>query len=106
MPTSKPLRLFVILLVPFLLVGLFFVLTTAKGTAVLYFATHRTPLANEIFRYLTFLGDGIMVGVLCLIALLVRYRYSLMLLAVGIGQLVFSAFFKRVVFGNTPRPLR
>ncbi|MEL7160443.1 MAG: phosphatase PAP2 family protein, partial [Bacteroidota bacterium] len=67
---------------------------------------HRTPAANEVFRYLTFLGDGIMVGVVCLGALLVRYRYSLMLLAVGIGQLVFSAFFKRIVFGNTPRPLR
>lgn len=104
MPTSKSLRPFVSLLLPFLLLGLWYVQSTEKGTLVRFLAMHRTPLGNEFFSYLTYLGDGIMVGVVCLIALLVRYRYSLILLAVGLGQLVLSAFFKRVVFGNIPRP--
>lgn len=104
MPTSKNLRPFLSLILPFLLFGFWFVLNTEKGTLVRFFALHRTPLWNEFFRYLTYLGDGLMVGVVCLIALLVRYRYSLILLVVGLGQLVLSAFFKRVVFGNMPRP--
>lgn len=104
MSTSKSLRLFVSILLPFLLLDLWFVLNTEKGTLVRFLAMHRTPLGNEFFRYLTYLGDGIMVGVVCLVSLLVRYRYSLVLLVVGLGQLVLSAFFKRVVFGNMPRP--
>ncbi|MBC6994341.1 phosphatase PAP2 family protein [Neolewinella lacunae] len=106
MPTSKTLRLFLLLLFPILLIGLAVVWMTEKGTTVLYFAAHRTAWANYLFRHLTYLGDGVMVGVVCLVATLVRFRYTLMLVAVGIGQLLVSAFFKRIVFGNTPRPLR
>lgn len=106
MPTNKHLTLFGLPLLLLLSVGVAFLLVSEKGTLVLFFARHRTTEANVFFRYVTLLGDGVVVVLFCFIAALIRYRYTLMMLAVGIGQLVLSALFKRIVFGNTPRPLR
>ncbi|TXF88218.1 phosphatase PAP2 family protein [Neolewinella aurantiaca] len=87
------------------LAGLAVALFTEKGAVVLWMTEHRTPVANTAFRVITFLGDGIMVALVCLLALLIRYKYTLTLILIGLGQLLISAFLKRTVFGNHPRPL-
>jgi membrane-associated phospholipid phosphatase len=86
--------------------GLILCLLSEKGTFVWWLAHNRSPLLDYFFRYWTFLGDGIMVGIVGIMAAAVRYRYALILFAIGIAQLVASYFFKKIVFGNLPRPRR
>ena len=99
-------RLFWHLYLGTLAVGMIAVLLVDKGDRVLWFATHRHPIADVGFRYLTWLGDGLTVVVGCLLVALIRFRYTLILLGIGLAQLVVTALLKRVVFGNLPRPIR
>jgi len=90
----------------FFLLGMTGVLLLDKGEPVLWFAQHRTEWANLSFQGLTLLGDGLLIPIVVIGMLFVRFKYSILLLMIGLGQLLGAAFFKRVVFGNTPRPLR
>lgn len=90
----------------FFVIGLLGLLLFEKGDLVLWFAEHRSGFFNNFFANLTLFGDGRMIVPVLIIALLVRYKYALILLACGLGQLISAAFFKRVVFGNQPRPMR
>ena len=90
----------------FFLLGMTGVLLLDKGELVVWFAQHRTEWGNLLFRGLTLLGDGLIIPIVVFCMLFVRFKYAILLLAIGLGQLLGAAFFKRTVFGNTPRPLR
>lgn len=99
-------RLFIIGYLPLLFLGLVLIFCTPKGTLVSHLAMNRLGFLDQIFYYITMLGDGVMVGLVCLLALLVRYKYTLLLISIGIAQLLVCAVLKRKVFGNLPRPRR
>lgn len=88
------------------LIGLLALGLLEKGEMVLWLARHRTEFLNGSMRAITLLGDGIMVAVLGIAVAFIRYKYTLTLVAIGLGQLILSAFLKRTVFGNLPRPQR
>ncbi|MEL6140932.1 MAG: hypothetical protein AAFU67_04885, partial [Bacteroidota bacterium] len=90
----------------FFLLGIMGILLLDKGGMVLWFAQHRSEWANIFFRGLTLLGDGWIVPIVALGLLFVRFKYFVVLLVIGLFQLLGAAFFKRTVFGNTPRPFR
>lgn len=90
--------------------GLFLVLGGAslllhdKGYWVRFFQSHHSPSADVFFFYLTYLGDGAFLALLALVFAIYRYKYTVALLCIGIGQFLLAACCKFLLFGRTPRP--
>lgn len=85
-----------------LIIGAYLLFTNEKGTFVLYFATERKPLIDQIFVYITQLGEEIVYAVMAIIFLFVRFRYSLLIGLLGLLNLVISLGLKS--FFGMPRP--
>ncbi|GAB4028401.1 phosphatase PAP2 family protein [Spirosoma koreense] len=65
-----------------------------------------TPVADLIFPYITYLGDGVFYVIICLILLIYDRRVGLMALASFALSSLTSEFLKRIIFSNSPRPLK
>jgi membrane-associated phospholipid phosphatase len=81
-------------------------LTCTKEQLMRVVNEHNTPLADALFPYLTYLGDGafiIPVGVLILV--LRRHAGALVLVSFAVSGLI-SLFLKFVVFPDRLRPIR
>ena len=65
-----------------------------------------TGFWDVLMKGWTYLGDGVVVLIFCLLFLLVSFRYTIGLLAAfamgGLG----AQFFKRVIFTNSARPVK
>lgn len=85
--------------------GLLLVSWFDKGQFVIWFDQLHTPVLNVLFIGLTYLGDGAALAMLCLVFLLIRYKYAIALTLIGLLQLVSVAVLKKGIFGRTPRPL-
>lgn len=59
---------------------------------------------DVFFKYVTFIGDGILFVPLIIILLFVRYSYAVMGTIIAVGHGIIVSFLKRVVFKGTPRP--
>lgn len=86
-----------------LVVGIIFILSVDKLQLHLAFGQFHTPFQDQLWPVLTHLGDGVVVGVVALVALLVRVRYGLILGVAAILNGLTTQFFKRQVF-DMPRP--
>lgn len=73
-----------------------------KDDFSLWLNRHHTPVADYFFRYATWLGDGITVGIVCLVLLFVKLRWGISLTVVSF----FSAFLVSLIKKsyNEPRP--
>jgi len=76
--------------------------TIEKGAFVLYFATERKPVIDRIFVYITQLGEPIGYAIAALGFLWVRFRYSVLVLVLGVANLIISLALK--AFFALPRP--
>jgi len=85
-----------------LIVGAYLLFTNEKGTFVLFFAIERKPVIDNIFVYITQLGEEVVYAAMALIFLFVRFRYSLLIGLLGLLNLVISLALKSL-FGM-PRP--
>lgn len=63
-------------------------------------------IADQLFPYITYLGDGIIYVLLGLILLVYNRRVGLMALASFALSSLTSEFLKKIVFANSPRPLK
>ena len=63
-----------------------------------------TPALDKLFRFVTFLGDGIWFAPLILLFLFIRYSWSAVFALLGLTQLLVVQGMKRAIFGRTPRP--
>ena len=94
----------------FLLYGVFFVVSLVL--VLLYNKQNLHALLNQLnspffdafFKYSTFLGDGIMFGVLFLIFAFINRRMMWVYLVSGILTLITTHFFKKIIFKGVPRP--
>jgi len=87
----------------FLSFGVLLVLT-AHGDIVLWFNDRHTPFWDIFFKYWTYLGDGVLLGVLGLILLFVNY-YEFLTFTIAIAlQTVFVHIFKQWLSAGEPRP--
>jgi membrane-associated phospholipid phosphatase len=75
-----------------------------KGFLVLWFNDHYSIFWKIFFKYLTYLGDGAIVGLLALVLLFVRYYWFAVVALMGLMQLVVVQGLKNFIFGATPRP--
>lgn len=65
-----------------------------------------SSLADLLFPYITYLGDGAFFVFICLVLLPFNWRIGLMGLASFALSSLTSEFFKKVVFVGSPRPLK
>lgn len=93
---------FFLLFLLFLCIGIILELTTGSEAVSLSVNAQHTAFGDFFFRYATYLGDGVMVGVVILLLLFIRCRYAfLMLLAVMLNTAVIQ-WLKHLY--NHPRP--
>ncbi|WP_435263327.1 phosphatase PAP2 family protein [Tenacibaculum sp. nBUS_03] len=64
-----------------------------------------TSFLDTFFKYSTFLGDGVMFGVLALFFVFVKRRIVLVFLISGVLTLLVTHFFKKIIFKGIPRPV-
>ena len=76
-----------------------------KNTLHLLVNKYNTAFLDVFFKYTTFLGDGILFGVLVLVFLLIKERMSLVFLVSGLLTLLITHFLKRIIFKGIPRPV-
>lgn len=67
--------------------------------------SRNTLLADLIFPYITYLGDGIFFAAVCLLLVFFNKRIGLMAFASFALSSLISEFLKKVVFKGSPRPL-
>ncbi len=70
----------------------------------LFFNGYFSPSADYLFTYLTYVGDGFAVVAISIGLLFYNYRWTLQIALSGIVSGLFAQFFKKIVFGPTPRP--
>ncbi len=68
--------------------------------------TRNSVLADLIFPYITYLGDGAFFVAVCLLLLLLSWRIGIMSFASFALSSLTSEFLKKVVFHGSPRPLK
>lgn len=88
--------------VAFLVAGLVLLLTTEKGGLILYFSDHRSAGGDVFFRYATKLGELLpyVAGIAAL--LFVRFRYALLIPAIGLSVGIVTAITKSLFAHNRP----
>jgi membrane-associated phospholipid phosphatase len=95
-------------IVPFLIAilgGAFFMVTYSLTDGHILINQYHNKFFDSFFRYFTDLGDGIMFGVVILIALFIRFRIALYVAVVGVLTLfVISYISKELLFHDWPRP--
>jgi len=93
------------LLLTWALGGLLVILFVPKGQVLMWLYAHRTPWADNLFRYLTFLGDGWILGGLAMLLLLFRVNDGLRMLTVLVTTGLIILILKQWVFPGWDRPV-
>ncbi|MBK8492384.1 MAG: phosphatase PAP2 family protein [Saprospirales bacterium] len=78
-------------------------LTHQTGDAILFWSAHRSSFGNAFFKLATHLGEGIVYLVVILLALLARYRHSLLVLGTGLAVML-TSYVTKALFAQE-RPL-
>ena len=101
MSISKPVQWLTALYL--LVLGLYLVFSD-HGDFVLWLNGHHHAFLDLFFKYWTYLGDGVLLGLIALYWLLTNYyRFNLFMVAV-IFQTVFVHLFKQGIMAGEPRP--
>lgn len=86
-----------------LILGAYLILSN-HGDFVLWLNGHHTPFLDFFFKYWTYLGDGVLLGIVGLYFLLTSYfKFNVFMVAVVL-QTIFVHIFKQWLFNNEPRP--
>lgn len=89
---------------PLLIVATIVYFMGEHGDTVLWANSWHNPTTDLLFKWITYLGDGIFFAIVTLVMLIRNWRTGLLLLGMGLSQTVVSFFLKRVVFNSQPRP--
>ena len=88
-----------------LFIILFPILIYPKGELELLINQNHNPFLDLFFKYITHLGDGILIALLLLILLLVNYTSAILAAFSIVFQSIFVSIFKRWIFKGLERPL-
>jgi len=86
----------------FLIVGLVLLLTTEKGSIILYFNDQRSTEGDLFFLYTTRLGEALPYLLAFVYFLFVRFRYALVIILVGLSASITSLITKTFFDHNRP----
>ncbi len=95
--------------IPYLLTALLsfsIILIFSKASVHLYLNSFYSDFADFFFKYLTILGDGIIIPFLIIILVFIRFRYAFYLLCSYAVSGIFTQILKRSFFMHEPRPTR
>lgn len=86
-----------------ILLGLY-LLFTNHGDFVLWLNGQHSPFFDLFFKYWTYLGDGVLLGIIGLYFLMTNYfKFNLFMVAIAL-QTVFVHIFKQWLMNGEPRP--
>lgn len=89
----------------FSLLSFFLVVRYNKFSLHTYLNGFNTSFWDVFFKYATYLGDGIIFGVLGVLFFFIKRRMALVFLIGGILTLLITHFFKKIMFKGVPRPV-
>jgi len=75
---------------------------TEKGDLSLWLNYRHSPMLDAFFRYATWLGDGIVVGIVCFVLLFVKLRWGIAISLVSFCSAFLVSLIKKEY--NEPRP--
>ena len=88
----------------YLVTGAVLLLLIRHGEGVLWLNERHTAFGDLFFKYWTFLGDGLVLGILALLMLFLHYyRFLLLMIAIAF-QTAFVHLFKQWLAAGEPRP--
>lgn len=88
----------------FFLTSAVLISTFSKETLHLTLNNYHSSFFDIFFKYSTFLGDGILFGVLVILFLFIKKKMSLVFGVAGILTLLITHILKKIIFAGEPRP--
>lgn len=89
-------------------VVLFFLLSfgllAEKGQLVLWANQHYSETLDLFFKYITYMGDGVIFVLVTILILLHKKKFTVKVILIGIVHGLLVSFFKRILFANFDRP--
>lgn len=76
-----------------------------KGEIHLYLNQYNSPFFDQLFKYATYMGDGIIVAILILVLAFLKVRYGVFALVGFLGSGIIAQVLKRFIFNDVKRPL-
>lgn len=89
----------------FFLLSLFLVVRFNKFLLHSFLNDFNTSFFDVFFKYVTYLGDGVLFAVLGVSFFFIKRRMALVFLVGGILTLLVTHFFKKIIFKGIPRPV-
>ena len=96
---------FMILFLFCAIAGIWPLFAVARGDVILWLNAVHEPGADFFFKYWTYLGDGVTLGVLLVFFLFYRYYHALITVVSIIVQSIVISLFKRWIFEGLERPI-
>lgn len=88
------------------LVCLGIVLIASQASVHLYLNKFYSNFTDVFFKYITHLGDGLIIPFLVLLLIFIRLRHAFFLLSAYVVSGFFTQILKRSFFSHAPRPTR
>ena len=99
-------RFFLFPLVIFILVASSLLLIYSKADIFFFINRHNSPLGDFIFRYATWLGDGVIIALISIVLLFFRYRWAIISMGVYLFSGLIVQVMKRFIFTDALRPYK
>ncbi len=90
----------------FVLVSIFLLANYSKKELHLAYNAYHSDFWDLFFKYLTYLGDGAMFGVLIVFFFFLNKRMSKVFVLAGVLTLLLTHLFKKIIFKGIPRPVK
>ncbi len=94
------------LLIPFLLSILLFSMYYGKGESHLMINHWNSGIGDFVFKYVTYLGDGVLFAILIFVFLFIRLKWAMFLFASSLLTLITVFVAKTLLFHGLPRPVK
>ena len=98
-------RLFIIIYLVFWVAATIVCIIYPKADVHLFLNQYHCKAGDFLFKYLTYIGDGLFTLAVVVILLFIRFRYAMMVLAAYLSSGLLVQLMKRLVFTDSPRPV-
>jgi membrane-associated phospholipid phosphatase len=99
-------RYFLIPLLIFLLVSGSLLVIFSKAEIFFFINRNNSPTGDFVFRYATWLGDGVIITLISIVLLFFRYRWAILSMEVYLFSGLIVQVMKRFIFTNALRPYK
>lgn len=90
----------------FVLISIFLISNFTKTELHLVLNDYNSSFLDVFFKYITYLGDGVMFGFLIVLFFFLNKRIAKVFSIAGILTLLLTHLFKKIIFKGVPRPVK